>query len=134
MSDPLISIEHNGSTHARKASEWIALSRAALASPAAKIEEPDLIAEMREDAQDGRTTNKTVLDYIDAPRAALVAKEKVERETIERCAKVCEGLIQEIYCRADRWAHDVPNAVREECAIAIRALKCGMSEQNEQDV
>jgi hypothetical protein len=83
MSDPLISIEHNGSTHARKASEWIALSRAALASPAAKIEEPDLIAEMREDAQDGRTTNKTVLDYIDALRAALTAKEKVERETIE---------------------------------------------------
>jgi hypothetical protein len=77
MSDPLISIEHNGSTHARKASEWIALSRAALASPAAKIEEPDLIAEMREDAQDGRTTNKTVLDYIDSLRAAL--GEEIER-------------------------------------------------------
>jgi hypothetical protein len=45
---------------------------AAAPSPAPVIEEPDLIAEMREDAQDGRTTNKTVLDYIDSLRSRLV--------------------------------------------------------------
>jgi hypothetical protein len=70
---------------------------AAAPSPAPVIEEPDLIAEMREDAQDGRTTNKTVLDYIDSLRAALVeAEEKarecyafadVQRETAEQAAK-----------------------------------------------
>ena len=55
---------------------------------------------------------------------------KLERELahsraagMEEAAKICEANKQPINCRADRWKHEVCNAVRDECANAIRAAK-----------
>lgn len=70
-------------------------------------------------------TDDEILDlwasaYFNGSPTQILFARMIEARTIERCAEVCESLINEETCYV--WIPDSKGAI-EECAATIRALK-----------